>query len=144
MDANSFCTRVRRARMASGLQGKELAMRLGISRPYLSQIEKGSRIPANELLIRLASELKVTPHWLTHGDQPESVAIELPAPCPNCATPQKRASDLEAQLTAANETIHNLSVALALGRSGAAPPASGACGGEEHKASERRERRAGA
>ena len=102
MDANSFCTRVRRARMASGLQGKELAMRLGISRPYLSQIEKGSRIPANELLIRLASELKVTPHWLTHGDQPESVATELPAPCPNGATLQKRASDLEAQLTAAN------------------------------------------
>jgi transcriptional regulator with XRE-family HTH domain len=60
MDANLFSERIRRARMAAGLQGKELAKRLGISRPYLSQIEKGLRHPSPELLTRLAAELQIS------------------------------------------------------------------------------------
>jgi transcriptional regulator with XRE-family HTH domain len=60
MNTNLFSERLRRARMAAGLQGKELAKRLGISRPYLSQIEKGLRNPSPELLTRLAAELQIS------------------------------------------------------------------------------------
>jgi transcriptional regulator with XRE-family HTH domain len=77
MDANLFSERLRRARMAAGLQGKELAKRLGISRPYLSQIEKGLRRPSPELLTRLAAELKISPN--DSGD--DAAPIHEPSPC---------------------------------------------------------------
>lgn len=99
--------------MAAGLQGKDLAMRLGISRPYLTQIEKGDRTPAHELLIRLATELNTTPEWLLNGkhpQKPDPVSAEESASA-------LRIADLERQLAVANETINNLSKALAVGRS---------------------------
>ena len=137
MDANSVGERIRRARMSSGLQGKALAETVGISRPYLTQIERGLRTPASDLLTRLANVLQVTPQWLLHGTHP-----------PNSESPEKidpavRIADLERQLAIAQDTINNLSKALAQGRP-VAEPASGACGGGKHAASDWHERRAGA
>jgi len=137
MSANSIGERIRRARMAAGLQGKALSESVGISRPYLTQIEKGLRTPASELLTRLANVLQVTPHWLLNGTHPS-----------NSESPEKidvaaRIADLERQLAIAQDTINNLSKVLAQGRINAAP-ASGACGGGNHAASDKRERRAGA
>lgn len=124
MIANSLGGRIKRTRMAAGLQGKDLAMMLGISRPYLTQIEKGVRHPAHELLTRLANELKVTPHWLLQGSHPTAQQA------PEITDADTRIAALESQLAIANDTINNLSKALAQGRTFAppapAPPASGA------------------
>lgn len=59
MNENKFCTRLRRRRMELGLSGKALALRLGISQPYLSQMEKGSRDPSPDLLNKLADVLQI-------------------------------------------------------------------------------------
>lgn len=79
MDANNFQTRLRRCRMAAGMQGKELASRSGISSPYLTQLEKGQRLPSEDLLNRLAHELQVTSHWLLHGDHHQHARLTSPA-----------------------------------------------------------------
>lgn len=67
MDANFFSERLRRRRMELGLSGKELAARVHISRPYMSQLEKGLREPSPELLNRLADELDISVDMLWMG-----------------------------------------------------------------------------
>ena len=151
--------------MAAGLQGKELATRLGISSPYLSQLEKGDRTPSEDLLNRLANELQTTTHWLlfgSHASRPRVIAASSPPRGASknevgkiagtrCAPQEKaesaalkvRIAELELQLASANETIHNLSVALAQGRAGVAP-VSGAIGGDSHVATEKLNRMSGA
>jgi transcriptional regulator with XRE-family HTH domain len=47
-------------RKALGIQQVALAGRVGITKPYMSQIESGSRQPAPDVLRRIADELGVT------------------------------------------------------------------------------------
>jgi len=74
MNANLFSTRLKRRRMEKGLRSKELAEKLSISKPYMSQIEKGLRVPSEELLIKLAAVLGVSKDWLLGlcADSPSS------------------------------------------------------------------------
>lgn len=145
MVANSFSTRVKSTRMAAGLQGKDLAARLGISRPYMTQIEKGQREPSSDLLTRLAKELQVSTQWLlegAHSDQPKLVErneneepVEAQknadhkrryANCKQCSEKDSEIIWLREQLSKAQD---NLAAALAVKPSPAAEPACGAAGG---------------
>ena len=117
MDANLFSERLRRARMAAGLQGKELAKRLGISRPYLSQIEKGVRHPSPELLTRLAAELKISPN--DSGDEAAPAPAASPCRYPEACDIQTEFGHLReemASITTQLDTVTRL-LGAALGRS---------------------------
>jgi len=103
MNANLFSERFRRARMAAGLQGKELAKRLMISRPYLSQIEKGLRNPSPELLTRLAAELKISPN--DPGDEASPIREPAPFRYPD-------ASDLAAEVAHVREDMASMRAQL--------------------------------
>ena len=64
MNANLFSIRLKRRRMEKGLRSKELAEMLSISKPYMSQIEKGLRLPSDEVLTKLAVVLEISKDWL--------------------------------------------------------------------------------
>ena len=60
MNPINFGLFLRNKRREKGLTLKELGSKIGLSQPYLSQIEKGQRgIPSPELLMKLASPLGV-------------------------------------------------------------------------------------
>lgn len=134
--------RLRRVRMAAGLNGKELANKAGISPAYLTQLEKNKRTPSPELLIKLAETLSV-PVDSFGLPAPDSPAVrETPA---TYGTDAARIAELEAELATARETIYNLSVALSAAGRAAAAPASGASGGGLDAApAAKRERKLGA
>lgn len=50
---------IKKIRLENGLNITELARKSGISRPYLSQIESGSRAPSNDLLLDLSKALGI-------------------------------------------------------------------------------------
>jgi transcriptional regulator with XRE-family HTH domain len=56
-----FATNLRRLRHAKGLSQDELAYEAGVSRSYLSQIEKGVFYASLKILGRLADALDVEP-----------------------------------------------------------------------------------
>jgi transcriptional regulator with XRE-family HTH domain len=65
-----FHTRLKTARLRSGLKAKELAKICGISASYLSELESGKRSnPAKLLLEKLASECGVSVATLTESNE---------------------------------------------------------------------------
>jgi transcriptional regulator with XRE-family HTH domain len=56
-----FATNLRRLRHAKGLSQDELAYEAGVSRGYLSQIEKGVFYASLKVVVKLASALAVDP-----------------------------------------------------------------------------------
>ena len=66
MTQESVGERLRRLREARGLKQRDLA-EPGISGPYISRIEQGSRRPSLRALRRLAAKLGVTPEYLETG-----------------------------------------------------------------------------
>lgn len=56
-----FATNLRRLRHAKGLSQDDLAYEAGVSRSYLSQIEKGAFFASLKIVGRLADALKVEP-----------------------------------------------------------------------------------
>jgi transcriptional regulator with XRE-family HTH domain len=66
----TFAERLRSARKSQHrLSQAELARRLGLSKSYLNELEKGAKVnPSDELLWKIASELLVRPEWLRSGD----------------------------------------------------------------------------
>lgn len=54
----------RKARIASGLSQKEIAISLGVSNPTVSNWERGERIPAGKNLKRLAELLSCSTDYL--------------------------------------------------------------------------------
>jgi transcriptional regulator with XRE-family HTH domain len=56
-----FATNLRRLRNEQGLSQDDLAYEAGISRSYLSQVEKGVFYASLRIVGRLADSLKVTP-----------------------------------------------------------------------------------
>lgn len=56
-----FATNLRRMRHAKGLSQDDLAYEAGISRSYLSQLEKGAFYASLKVIGKLATVLKVEP-----------------------------------------------------------------------------------
>lgn len=61
---SSIGKRLKSAREAAGLNQVECAKGAGISQPYLAQIEAGNKLPAMEVLQRLAASVDVSAAWL--------------------------------------------------------------------------------
>ncbi len=59
-----FATNLRRLRNARGLSQDDLAYKAGVSRSYLSQIEKGGFYASLKIVGRLAKALNVEPSEL--------------------------------------------------------------------------------
>ena len=64
----SLGQRIRELRDKADLSLRELAMRIGISAPFLSDIELGRRFPSEEILAKLADALDVSPDELKQYD----------------------------------------------------------------------------
>ena len=72
-------------RLASRLSLRQLAEQVGVSNPYLSQIERGLRRPSAEVLQQIAKALRISAEQLyvragivspvAHGDQSVELAI---------------------------------------------------------------------
>lgn len=72
-------------RLASRLSLRQLADQVGVSNPYLSQIERGLRRPSAEVLQQIAKALRISAEQLyvragivspvEHGDQSVELAI---------------------------------------------------------------------
>jgi transcriptional regulator with XRE-family HTH domain len=59
-----FGRAVASTRSALGIKRKELAKVVGMSYPYLAEIENGQKMPAPTMLARIAAALHVTPSRL--------------------------------------------------------------------------------
>jgi transcriptional regulator with XRE-family HTH domain len=62
--------RIRRRREERGLNAAELARRTGISPAYVTRIEKGDKVPGEEVAVRIAKVLDDDPElylWWVHG-----------------------------------------------------------------------------
>ena len=64
----SLGQRIRELRDKADLSLRGLAMRIGISAPFLSDIELGRRFPSEEILAKLADALDVSPDELKQYD----------------------------------------------------------------------------
>jgi transcriptional regulator with XRE-family HTH domain len=60
----SLCDYLREQRTASRLSLRQLAEQVGVSNPYLSQIERGLRRPSAEVLQQLAKALRISAEQL--------------------------------------------------------------------------------
>lgn len=61
--------RIRSRRKAFPLTQKELGSKVGITSAAISQLEKGeSKNPSSENLLRIATALECSPHWLQTGE----------------------------------------------------------------------------
>ena len=80
-DPEALGARIRRIRQEYGLQQKEMADSIGISLSYYGHIERGTRNPSMEILIRIANRLSVGTDMLLRDS--------LEKPC----LPPKRWSD---------------------------------------------------
>jgi transcriptional regulator with XRE-family HTH domain len=69
---------IRRQRELAELPMRQLAAMVGISGPYLSQIERGLRAPSEQVLTAIAKNLQTSATAL--HDQAEAIAPTTPAP----------------------------------------------------------------
>jgi transcriptional regulator with XRE-family HTH domain len=68
MNKNTFGGRLRQLREEKSISLRELAKRIGVSAPFLSDIELGRRLPAADKLEILAKELQVSVEEFTALD----------------------------------------------------------------------------
>jgi transcriptional regulator with XRE-family HTH domain len=68
MIAISLGQRIRELRDKAGLSLRKLADQIDISSPFLSDIELGRRLPSEEILVKLAAALDVSPDELKQYD----------------------------------------------------------------------------
>jgi transcriptional regulator with XRE-family HTH domain len=57
-DNVAIAAQLRAARIAAGIGQEAVAQRLGISRTYLSRLERGERVISASMLMRLPPEIK--------------------------------------------------------------------------------------
>src|SRR6516164_11766578 len=74
MNETSLGQRLRELRDKGDLSARELAKRIGVSAPFLSDIELGRRFPSEEILGKLASALNVSQQDLKKYDNREPIA----------------------------------------------------------------------
>ena len=65
---------IRTFREEAGLSLRELARKVNVSAPFLSDVELGRRFPKEETLQAIATVLKINPEELSKFDHRESVA----------------------------------------------------------------------
>jgi len=70
----SLGQRLHQLRDSADLSLRELAKRIGVSAPFLSDIELGRRFPSEEILGKLASALNASPEDLKKYDNREPIA----------------------------------------------------------------------
>lgn len=73
----AIATRLREARRLSGLSQGQVAQRMNLHRPSISEIEAGNRRVSADELIQLAKLYDVSLAYLT-GEAPDSVGLEDP------------------------------------------------------------------
>ena len=73
MTAKTLGEIVRERRNAADISLRELARRIGITPPFLSDIELGRRNPSEEVLAKMAQELNVPIEDLKKFDNRESI-----------------------------------------------------------------------
>ncbi len=56
-----FGIKVREARLKLGISQEELGFHAGLDRTYISGIERGTRNPTLEIILKLAKALKLSP-----------------------------------------------------------------------------------
>ncbi len=69
--------RIKLLRTAMGVQQDELANKLGISRSYLSQIEKGKKEPSLKILKRIAEYFEMPPALLVESKSENNSALNV-------------------------------------------------------------------
>ena len=74
MIETSLGQRLRELRDKADLSVRELAKRIGVSSPFLSDIELGRRFPSVEVLGKLAAALNVSPEELKQHDNRGPIA----------------------------------------------------------------------
>jgi transcriptional regulator with XRE-family HTH domain len=80
-DRKKVASRLKDARSMSGLSQEQAALKLGLQRPAISEIESGRRRVSAEEIIQFAELYKVDPSWLLlredENDQMKLAAREL-------------------------------------------------------------------
>ncbi|GGE30190.1 hypothetical protein GCM10011360_17810 [Primorskyibacter flagellatus] len=71
--------RIRDLRKAKGLSIADLAGKVGVSTPHLSQVERGLKNLNNHLLVRIAAALEVEPDALIASQNREDIGDLLDA-----------------------------------------------------------------
>lgn len=74
MISNTLGEFIRHKRDELDISLRELARRLGVSAPFVSDVELGRRYPGDEILAKMASEFKVSVERLKSFDSRESLA----------------------------------------------------------------------
>jgi len=75
---NDFSDRIRLLRISKGLNQKQLAGIVGITQPFLSDIEKGKRKPSIEVLQKLCDALGCSADYLLNRPN-DSIKLEEPS-----------------------------------------------------------------
>src|SRR5229473_7842445 len=70
----SLGQRIHELRDKADLSLRELAKKIGVSAPFLSDIELGRRFPSEEILAKLAGALEVSPEELKQYDTRAPIA----------------------------------------------------------------------
>lgn len=110
---NTLADRIRELRRARRMTGAEFGALMGVSKAYVSQLEKGVRTRLDPRKLReLASRLAVNPHWLETGEGAPSSANEpvtYTREPPNAAEIMVREKDEKAQGTRIEELERQVS-----------------------------------
>lgn len=82
IDYKEIGKRIAHRRKELGLRQSQLSEMVGISDPYMSNIERATSIPSTEVILRLAIALKTTPDEFLvgsvhHRDQPQQDILDL-------------------------------------------------------------------
>lgn len=76
MEAKSLGDAIRQSRFAIGISLRDFAKQVGVSAPFISDVELGRRFPSGEVLSTIAQILKIDVVELEQYDHRESV-VEL-------------------------------------------------------------------
>jgi len=110
---NSLGDYLKEQRLAARLSLRQLADQVGVSNPYLSQIERGLRKPSAEVLQQLARALRVSAEQLyvragmVHPDTEQAGSVELAVLADTGLTERQKQSllDVYASFLALNDHI---------------------------------------
>ncbi len=72
MDILELGKRIRTARRKKGMSQAELADKVGISVPYVSDVENGKKTIGVDIFMRIAEALQVSTDWLLRVDIPQN------------------------------------------------------------------------
>ena len=73
MDKQSLGSRIREARLKIGLSQHRLAEDAGIGDMYLSEIERGLKMPSMNIFIKIISTLNVSADYILRDELPSGV-----------------------------------------------------------------------